>query len=147
MTDTGIGIGKLDIAISHIGKGIGNLDIGYVGIGQISARIPGYRLKYREIWLKYTLLRKLKISVAVADIWLKISYQFRRKTSTSRIFRYWYRLDPSWLIYTYNTLPDQYMMQVISRFTGEAYEGLKENESIANDKVSCQMKLGTFQEI
>jgi hypothetical protein len=48
------------------------LDIGYVGIGQISAKIPGYRAKYQEIWLKYTLLRKLKILVALADIWLKI---------------------------------------------------------------------------
>jgi hypothetical protein len=39
------------------------------------------------------------------------------------------------------------MMQVLCRFTWEAYEGLKENESLAKGKVSCQMKQGTFQEI
>ena len=43
---------KLDISICHIGICISFFDIGYIGIGQISAEILGYR----QILVKMTVI-------------------------------------------------------------------------------------------
>ena len=60
------------------------LDIGYIGIGQISAKIHGYRPKYWHISAKIPVIgkisTKMKISVPVADMLVNIyQYQYQQK--------------------------------------------------------------------
>jgi hypothetical protein len=78
-----IGIGKLDIGIGHIGIGI---CIGYIGIGQISVKIDGYRPKYRHISAEIIVIcqisakMKISVSVSVADMLVLIYlYRYRQK--------------------------------------------------------------------
>jgi hypothetical protein len=47
-TDTDISVSANGITVSAISVSVlANLDIGYIGIGQILAKIQGYRPKYR----------------------------------------------------------------------------------------------------
>jgi hypothetical protein len=61
-----------------------NIDIGYIGIGQISVKMHGYRPKYRHISAKIPVIgqisakMKITVSVSVADM-LVITYRYQQK--------------------------------------------------------------------
>ena len=64
-TDTDISVSAISVSASVSA----NIDIGYIGIGQISVKIHGYRQKYRHISAKITVIgqisAKVKISLSV----------------------------------------------------------------------------------
>ena len=60
------------------------MDTGYIGIGQISVKIHGYRPKYRHIAAKIPVIgqisvkMKISVSVSVADMLVQI-YRYRQR--------------------------------------------------------------------
>ena len=87
IADTNISVLPNWILVSDISVSVlvsATLDIGYIGIGQISAKIHGYRPKYRHISAKIPVIgqisAKIKISVlvSVADMLVQI-YWYRPK--------------------------------------------------------------------
>jgi hypothetical protein len=80
-TNTDISVSANWISVSAISVSA-NIDIGYIGIGQMSVKIHGYRPKYRHISAKIPvigkILAKMKISVSVADMLVPI-YRYRQK--------------------------------------------------------------------
>ena len=71
-TDTDISVSANWISVSAISVSASvsaNIDIGYIGIGQISVKIHGYRPKYWHISVKILVISQIsakrKISVSV----------------------------------------------------------------------------------
>ena len=86
-TDTDILVSTIWISVSAISVSAlvsATLDIGYIGIGQISAKIHGYRSKYRHISARIpgigqiSAKMKISVSVSVADMLVQI-YRYRQK--------------------------------------------------------------------
>ena len=71
MADTDISVSANWISVSAISVSASvsaNIDIGYIGIGQISVKIHGYRPKYRHISAKIPVIgqnKKILVSVLV----------------------------------------------------------------------------------
>ena len=67
-TDTDISVSANWISVSAISVSASvsaNIDIGYIGIGQISVKIHGYRPKYRHISAKIPVIGQISAKMKI----------------------------------------------------------------------------------
>jgi hypothetical protein len=98
---------KLVSAISVSVSVSATLDICYIGIGQVSVKILGYRPKYRQISDKIPVIgQDENISIGIGGRYVGANISVSAKISAGRIYRY--RLDP------YRSNPNEQGMRKMS---------------------------------